>query len=68
VTSVRSGRVADSIVVAVAPGLEALPQRLWNNPQVAEYGLGVTIAASPVLALTPGELVSVSFASSSAPR
>jgi multidrug resistance efflux pump len=68
VTSVRSGRVADSIVVAVAPGLEALPQRLWNNPQVAEYGLGVTIAASPVLALTPGELVSVSSASSSAPR
>jgi multidrug resistance efflux pump len=62
VTSARSGKVADSIVVAVGPGLEALPQRLWQNPQVVEYGLGVTIAASPLMGLTPGELVSVRFA------
>ena len=61
ITSVRSGRVADSVVLAVGPGLEALPQRLWKNPQLAEYGLGITIAASPVMALTPGELVSVDF-------
>lgn len=63
VTSVRSGRVADSVVTAVGPGLEALPPRLWKNAQVAEYGLGVTIAVSPLMALTPGELVSISFAS-----
>jgi len=61
VISARSGKVADSIVVAVGPGLEALPQRLWQNPQVIEYGLGVTIAASPLMGLTPGELVSVRF-------
>jgi multidrug resistance efflux pump len=61
VISARSGKVADSIVVAVGPGLEALPQRLWQNPQVVEYGLGVTIAASPLMGLTPGELVSVRF-------
>jgi multidrug resistance efflux pump len=61
VTSVRSGRVADSVVMAVGPGLEPLPQRLWKNPQVAEYGLGVTIGASPLMALTPGEIVSVDF-------
>ena len=61
VTSVRSGRVADSVVMAVGPGLEALPQRLWKNPQVVEYGLGITIGASPLMALTPGELVSVDF-------
>jgi len=64
VTSVRSGRVADSIVTGVGPGLEALPPRFWRNAQVAEYGLGITIAASPLMALTPGELVSVSFAPS----
>jgi hypothetical protein len=28
---------------------------------MAEYGLGVTIGASPLMALTPGELVSVDF-------
>jgi len=61
ITSVRSGKVADAIVLAVGPGLETLPPRLWKNPQIAEYGLGVTIAASPLLALTPNELVSVSF-------
>ena len=63
ITSVRSGRVADSVVTAVGPGLEALPPRLWKNAQVAEYGLGVTIAVSPLMALTPGELVSISFTS-----
>jgi multidrug resistance efflux pump len=63
VASMRGGTVADSVVTAVGPGLEALPARLWRNPQVAEYGLGVTIAASPLMALTPGEVVSVSFAS-----
>jgi multidrug resistance efflux pump len=63
VATMRGGTVADSVVTAVGPGLEALPARLWRNPQVAEYGLGVTIAASPLMALTPGELVSVSFAS-----
>jgi multidrug resistance efflux pump len=64
ITSVRSGRVADSVVIAVGPGLEALPPRLWKNPQLAEYGLGVTIGASPLMALTPGELVSVDFVKS----
>jgi multidrug resistance efflux pump len=61
VASPRSGTVADSVVVAVGPGLEVLPQRLWKNPQVQEYGLGVTIAASPAMRLTPGELVSIRF-------
>ena len=64
IASVRGGTVAESIVTAVGPGLEALPQRLWRNPQVAEYGLGVTIAVSPMMALTPGELVSVRFSES----
>jgi multidrug resistance efflux pump len=61
ITSVRSGRVADSIVKAVGPGFEPLPQRLWKNAQLPEYGLGVTIGASPLMALTPGEIVSVDF-------
>jgi len=61
VQSPRSGTIADSVVVAVGPGLEVLPQRLWKNPQVQEYGLGVTIAASPDMRLTPGELVSIRF-------
>lgn len=64
VVSARSGKVVDSVVVAVGPGLEALPQRLWKNPQVAEYGRGVTIAVSPMMGLTPGEMVSVRFAGS----
>jgi multidrug resistance efflux pump len=61
VTSARNGKVVDSVVVAVGPGLEALPERLRRNFQVVEYGLGVTIAASPLMGLTPGELVTVHF-------
>ena len=64
VTSVRSGKVTESVVVGVGPGLEVLPQRLWKNPQMMEYGLGVTIGASPMMALTPGELVSIDFVKS----
>ena len=64
ITSVRSGRVTDSVVVGVGPGLEVLPQRLWKNPQMMEYGLGVTIGASPMMALIPGEVVSIDFVKS----
>ena len=57
----RPGVVAESVVLRVAPAIEPLPQRLWRNPQVADYGRAVVIAASPAMQLTPGELVDVRF-------
>jgi multidrug resistance efflux pump len=57
----HSGRVAESVVTGVSPGIDALPQRLWRDARVPEYGRGVMIAASPELSLTPGALVRVRF-------
>ena len=57
----RPGVVAESVVLRVAPAIEPLPQRLWRNPQVADYGRAVVIAASPAMQLTPGEMVNVRF-------
>lgn len=56
-----TGTVAESVVVRVGPTVQALPQRLWRDPRVPDYGRAVVIAASPTLGLTPGETVSVKF-------
>jgi multidrug resistance efflux pump len=61
VIDVHSGKVAESLVTGVGPAVEPLPQRLWRDGRVPEYGRGVTIAASPALSLTPGALVRVQF-------
>ena len=55
------GRVAESLVVRVGPSIQQLPQRLWRNPRVPDYGRPVVIAGVAALDLTPGELVEVRF-------
>lgn len=50
---------AESIVARVGPGIEVLPQRLWRDPVVPEYGRPFVVAAVPGLKLTPGEVVTV---------
>ncbi len=57
----RPGRVADSYVVRVGPGLELLPARLWPNTVTPAYGRAVVVATSPALELTPGELIQIKF-------
>jgi multidrug resistance efflux pump len=54
-------RVAESLIVRVGPAIQQLPQRLWRNPRVPDYGRPVVIAGVPALDLTPGELVEVRF-------
>ncbi len=58
----RPERVAESIVIRVAPDVELLPERMWRAPTQPEYGRAVVIAAVPSLNLTPGELLSVRLA------
>jgi hypothetical protein len=45
----------------VGPTVQELPQRLWRNPRVPDYGRAVVIAAAPSMQLTPGEIVNVKF-------
>jgi multidrug resistance efflux pump len=61
--SSRSGghTVADSVVLRVGPSIQALPQRLWMDPRVPDYGRAVVIAATSTMEFTPGEIVNIKF-------
>lgn len=48
-----------SQVVAVAPTVERLPQRLWLNPTTPAWGRPFLIAIPEGFELRPGELVTV---------
>jgi membrane fusion protein (multidrug efflux system) len=55
------GRSAESVVLRGGGAVQPLPDRLWRDPRVADYGRAVVIAAVPALAVEPGERVGVSF-------
>jgi len=57
----RPERIAESYVVRTGPGIEQLPERLWQSPAIPAYGRAIVIAATPSLSLTPGELLHVRF-------
>jgi multidrug resistance efflux pump len=57
----RPEKSAESFVVRVGAGLQPLPERLWREPAVPDYGRAVVIAAVPNLPLSPGELLNVRF-------
>jgi multidrug resistance efflux pump len=62
VSSRNGGRtVAESVVVRVGPSIQPLPQRLWMDPRIPDYGRAVVIAATPAMNLTPGEIVNIKF-------
>lgn len=55
------GTVSESVVLRVGPIVQQMPQRLWRDPRVPDYGRAVVIAAAPGMRLTPGEQVNVKF-------
>jgi HlyD family secretion protein len=50
---------APSKVMGIGPAAEQLPARLWQSPNVPEWGWPIGIAVSSELKLMPGELVEV---------
>jgi len=58
-----AGTVAESVVLRVGPTIQEMPQRLWRNPRVPDYGRAVVVAAAPGMQLTPGEVVNVKLLS-----
>jgi multidrug resistance efflux pump len=62
VTAVRReapSAVAESLVTRIGAGIEMMPQRLWRDASIPEYGLPFVIAGVPHLRLKPGELVTI---------
>ena len=55
----RPVRTVDAVVGRVGPAIEAMPQRLWRDQRVPEFGRPVLIDGMQALGLTAGELVTV---------
>lgn len=52
-------QVAASKIVDIGPTVELIPQRLWRNPNVPQWGLPVLVEIPPGLKLVPGEVVGI---------
>jgi len=52
-------QVAPSTVAEIGPTVELMPQRLWLNPALPQWGLPVLIRIPAGLILIPGEIVRI---------
>ncbi len=52
-------QIADSQVVRLGATMELIPQRLWRNPNVAQWGRPILIKIPPDMKLLPGETVGI---------
>jgi len=59
IKSNKPQQTADSQVTRLGPAVEVMPQRLWQNPNVPQWGRPVLIAIPPGLQLIPGEQVGI---------
>jgi multidrug resistance efflux pump len=59
---VKNGKpvqVAGSQITRLGPGVELIPQQLWQDPRAEEWGRAVYIKIPPNLKLVPGETVGI---------
>ena len=52
-------KTVKSQVAYVGPAVELVPQRLWRNQTIPQWGRPILIRVPPGLQLIPGELVGV---------
>ena len=52
-------QIAKSQVVRLGATMELIPQRLWRNPNVAQWGRPILIKIPPDMKLLPGETVGI---------
>lgn len=52
-------QIARSEILCIGPTIELMPQRLWRNPNVPQWGRPVLIDIPPGLSLVPGEIVGI---------
>ena len=52
-------QIAESQVVRIGPTIELMPQRLWSNPNVPQWGRPVLINIPPGLNVVSGEIVGI---------
>lgn len=54
-----SPQIAQASVLSVGPTIELMPQRLWRNPTIPQWGRPVLINVPLGLSLVPGEIVGI---------
>lgn len=59
IKSTEPAQIASSQVVRLGPTMELMPQQLWLNPNIAQWGRPVLIKIPPGLKLLPGEMVGI---------
>jgi multidrug resistance efflux pump len=52
-------RVMRSEISRIGPALELMPERLWHNPSVPQWGRPIMIPVHPEMQLVPNEIVGV---------
>jgi multidrug resistance efflux pump len=55
------GGTVEGLVDRIGPAVEQMPQRLWRDPAVPEYGRPVAVRGVSRLGLIPGQQVTVSI-------
>ncbi len=55
----RPGQIAQLEITYIGPTVEEMPVRLWQNPNLRQWGRPFLIKVPPELELTPGELVGI---------
>lgn len=53
------GQIVNSQVVSLGPNVELMPERLWRNPNIQQWGRAVVIKSPPDLKLLPGQTVGI---------
>jgi len=52
-------QIAPSQVVCVGPVVEAMPQQLWQDPRITQWGRPILVKVPPDMELVPGERVGI---------
>ena len=59
IKSTEPEQIANSQVVRLGPTMELMPQRLWRNRNIAQWGRPILIKIPPSLKLLSGETVGI---------
>ena len=51
--------IAQSQILSIGPTMELIPQRLWRNPNMPQWGRPVLVGIPPGFVLVPGEMVGI---------
>jgi len=59
VKATTPAQLAQSNIVSIGPTIELMPQRLWRNPTIPQWGRAVVIGVPQGLSVIPGEIVGI---------